>query len=74
MNARLPVVLHRGEDGWVVAECPAIPGCISQGRDKVEALANIREAIQLCLEGAEGEPWFAELPGYEVETVDVHAA
>jgi predicted RNase H-like HicB family nuclease len=32
-------------DGWVVAECPALPGCVSQGRDEKEALENIKEAI-----------------------------
>jgi predicted RNase H-like HicB family nuclease len=46
----LPVVLRAGEDGFVVAECPAISGCISQGRTREEALSNIREAIELCLE------------------------
>ena len=50
----LPVVLRFGEDGWVVAECPMIPGCISQGRTRDEALANIREAIELCLECGDG--------------------
>jgi predicted RNase H-like HicB family nuclease len=50
----LPVVLHAGEDGWIVAECPMIPGCISQGRTRDEALANIREAIELCLESGDG--------------------
>jgi len=61
----LPVVLTLGEDGWVVAECPIIPGCVSQGRTRDEALANIREAILLCLETREAEGW--ELPGeYEV--------
>jgi predicted RNase H-like HicB family nuclease len=49
----LPVVLSPGEDGWIVAECPVIPGCISQGRDRQDALANIREAIELCLETRE---------------------
>jgi predicted RNase H-like HicB family nuclease len=39
------VTLETAEDGWIVAECPALPGCISQGRDEQEALANIREAI-----------------------------
>ena len=34
---------------WVV-ECPSIPGCVSQGKTKAEALKNIREAIALCLE------------------------
>jgi predicted RNase H-like HicB family nuclease len=39
------VVITRGEDGYWVAECPSLPGCISQGRTKDEAIANIREAI-----------------------------
>ncbi len=39
------VVLERAEDGWVVAECPALPGCVSQGRTEQEALDNVREAI-----------------------------
>jgi predicted RNase H-like HicB family nuclease len=39
------VVLEQAEDGWIVAECPALPGCISQGKTEPEALANIREAI-----------------------------
>jgi predicted RNase H-like HicB family nuclease len=42
--------LDRDEDGIWVAECPSIPGCISQGKTRDEALANIREAIALCLE------------------------
>lgn len=44
------VVLDRDEDGMWIVECPAIPGCISQGKTKQEALKNIKEAIQLCLE------------------------
>jgi len=47
---RFTVTIERDEDGMWVVECPAIPGCVSQGRDKEEALANIQEAIQLCLE------------------------
>lgn len=42
--------LERDEDGVWVAECPSIPGCVSQGQTREEALANIREAIGLCLE------------------------
>jgi predicted RNase H-like HicB family nuclease len=45
----LPVVLSPGEDGWILATCPVIPGCTTQGRTRDEALANIREAIELCL-------------------------
>ncbi len=44
------VTVDRDEDGVWVAECPAIPGCVSQGDTREEALANIREAITLCLE------------------------
>lgn len=39
------VTLEPGEDGYVIAECPALPGCLSQGKDEQEALANIKEAI-----------------------------
>jgi predicted RNase H-like HicB family nuclease len=47
---KLPVTLERDETGMMVAECPAIPGCVSQGRTEQEALANIKEAIIGCLE------------------------
>jgi predicted RNase H-like HicB family nuclease len=43
---RFLVRLEQGEDRYVVAECPALPGCVSQGKTPDEALANIREAIQ----------------------------
>ena len=39
------VALETAEDGWIVATCPALPGCVSQGRDEKEALENIKEAI-----------------------------
>ena len=39
------VTLEHAEDGWIVAECPALPGCVSQGKDEKEALDNIKEAI-----------------------------
>ncbi|HLB34004.1 MAG TPA: type II toxin-antitoxin system HicB family antitoxin [Chthoniobacterales bacterium] len=42
--------LERDEDGVWIAECPSIPGCVSQGYQREEALKNIREAIELCLE------------------------
>ena len=47
---RMTVTIDRDEDGVWVVECPSIPGCVSQGDTKEEALANIREAIELCLE------------------------
>ena len=44
------ITLDRDEDGIWVAECPSIPGCVSQGETKEVAIDNIREAIELCLE------------------------
>ena len=40
------VIIYAGEDIHWVAECPSLPGCISQGRTREEAIVNIREAIQ----------------------------
>lgn len=40
------VILYRGEDGCWVAECPSLPGCISQGRGKEDVLNNIKQAIE----------------------------
>ena len=40
------VVIYPGEDNYWIAECPSLPGCVSQGRTKEEAISNIREAIQ----------------------------
>ena len=53
----LPVILTEGEDGYIVAEIPVLPGCISQGRTKEEALANIKEAAELCMESMKEEGW-----------------
>ena len=47
---KLTVTIDRDEDGVWIVECPSIPGCVSQGDTKDEALANIREAIELCME------------------------
>ncbi|OIN97917.1 hypothetical protein AUJ66_02000 [Candidatus Desantisbacteria bacterium CG1_02_38_46] len=40
------VIIYPGEDGYWVVECPTLPGCISQGKTKEEAIQNIREAIE----------------------------
>ena len=47
---KFATVVDRDEDGIWVIECPSIPGCVSQGRTRDEALENIREAIAGCLE------------------------
>ncbi len=65
------VLLYPGEDGFVVAEVPSLPGCISQGKTREEALDNVREAISLHEEvlRERGEP----LPEDKVELVEVAA-
>ena len=55
------VSLEQAEDGWFVAECPALPGCVSQGRDQKEALENIKEAITAWL-WAEDQKAFQAMP------------
>ncbi len=40
------VVIYAGEDGYWVAECPSLPGCVSQGKTREEAITNIKEAIR----------------------------
>lgn len=47
---RFVVTIDRDEDGVWVVECPSIPGCVSQGATKEEALANVQDAIKACLE------------------------
>ncbi len=59
-TVRLSVILSEGEDGYIVAQIPLLPGCISQGKTTKEALANVKEAAELCLENRESEGW--ELP------------
>jgi len=69
---KLPVIVQQDEEGWYVAECPAIPGCISQGRTLEEALVNVREAMELCLEVRLEEGLPLTIETFEVE-VPVHA-
>ncbi|MGB5636040.1 MAG: type II toxin-antitoxin system HicB family antitoxin [Waterburya sp.] len=61
------VLLYPGEDGYFVVEVPSLPGCISQGKTREEALANIEEAISLYIEVLEerGE----NIPDDKVEVV-----
>lgn len=50
MSLKFNVTLDRDEDGAWIVECPSIPGCVSQGQTREEALGNIEDAIRLCLE------------------------
>lgn len=65
---KLLVTLEPDETGMLVAACPAIPGCVSQGRTEAEALDNIREAIAGCLaaRAAHGLPLTLEVREIEV--------
>ena len=49
-SMKFMITLDRDEDGAWVAECPSIPGCVSQGKSRHEAEENVREAIIACLE------------------------
>ncbi len=67
---KLTISLDRDEDGVWIVECPSIPGCVSQGSTKDEALENIKEAIQLWLEvrAEQGLPLTIETRQVEVHT------
>lgn len=47
------VIVYPGETGMYVAECPSLPGCISQGKTKADALSNIKEAIDIYIDALE---------------------
>lgn len=66
---RFAVTLEQDEDGYIVASCPALRGCHSQGRTREEAIANIKEAIQgyIASMRKHGEP----IPVTDVEEVEV---
>ena len=66
---RFSVTLDCDEDGVWIAECPSIPGCVSQGKTKQEAVESIKEAIALCLEvrADKGLPLTIETQQVEVD-------
>jgi predicted RNase H-like HicB family nuclease len=65
---KLLITIYQDEDGVFIAECPAIPGCVSQGATEEEAEDNIREAIKECLEvrAEKGMPLTVEVRELEV--------
>jgi predicted RNase H-like HicB family nuclease len=50
MAMKFTITITRDEDGVYIAECPAIPGCVSQGKTEAEAQASVQDAIKQCLE------------------------
>jgi predicted RNase H-like HicB family nuclease len=65
---RFSVTIDRDEDGAWIVECPSIPGCVSQGQTKDEAMKNIEDAIRVCLEvrAEQGMPLTVETRQVEV--------
>jgi predicted RNase H-like HicB family nuclease len=73
-NYTFQVVMERDEDGYFIADVPALAGCHSQGRTAEEALANVREVIELCVHesieaGKEVDARYPEV--ISVQTIDV---
>ena len=63
----LRIILEPSEEGGFTATVPSLPGCISEGRDRAEALKNIQEAIDLYLEPVDDDSQFSE----QSETVEI---
>ena len=65
------VFLYKGEDGFWVAECPSLPGCVSQGENRVQAISNIKDAIDLYVSSLKEDklPVPPESSGAEVVTI-----
>ena len=64
---RFVVTIEMDEDGIFVAECPSIPGCVSQGETREEAIANVQDAIRQCLEVRAERGMPLTVATYEVE-------
>jgi predicted RNase H-like HicB family nuclease len=65
---KLKIVLEKGMDGYIVAYCPALKGCVTQGRTEEEAINNLKEAIELYLEA---DPKDIKLPEGEYKICEV---
>jgi predicted RNase H-like HicB family nuclease len=64
-------VIYPGQDGYWVIECPSLPGCISQGKSKEEAIVNIREAIAGWIDTAQAHGVPIPTESYDVQVVVV---
>lgn len=69
-NVQFPVVVEKDEDGFYVVECPLFHGCYSQGKTLDEAIKNIKEVIELCLEEKENQDIFRS---YKPQELSLHS-
>jgi len=69
INMKLKVILESRDEGGYTVYVPSLPGCISEGENKEEALANIKEAIELYLEPVEDD--FTPSPDTEITEIAV---
>ncbi len=65
------VVIYPGENGYWVVECPSLPGCISQGKTKEEAIINIREAIAGWIETAQAHGQSIPAETFDLQVIAV---
>ncbi len=65
------VVIYPGEDGYWVAECPSLPGCISQGQSREEAIRNVKEAIEAYIVALQDDGLPVPEERFEILTVAV---
>ena len=71
----LPIIVEKDEDGFYVVECPLLKGCYTQGKTLDEALKNIREVIEMCLEEESDDEIsdIAKIQEFSFHTVAVEA-
>jgi len=67
-RVKVPVVYEKGEDGYIIVSCPLFRACRTQGRTRKEALENLKEVIEMCLEERHDE-----MPDYQVEELLLYA-
>ena len=67
------VVIEKDEDGWYIADVPALQGCHTQARTKKELVKNVREAIGLCIEAHAEHKAKCKTPFVEVQKIAVYA-
>lgn len=71
MAQKRHVLLHRDEEGWWIADCPSLPGCVTQGKTKASAITNIKDAIQGYIAALEADGLPVPPETYEAALVAV---